>query len=332
MTDTSLPVSASQPQPASSPWIYSLSSGQTDAQLLHSDVPVLLDFWASWCAPCRAILPLLEKQVSELQGQVLLFKVDADQSPELLQRFAVHSLPAVLLLQKGKEVDRFQQTLSEPQIRAFIQPWLVVPDLRIRQVRDLLRQAEQAFATGQAEKAMRRLQQVYASTAGQEGMLAQVLADLLNAVLAGIRQQPMGSAVRRGLLQQAQQWLADAGFALLRDPRVQQAQARLALLEHEPHSDEIATLRQRLAHFSNASKDADQVGETALLLASALAAAADYCDALDVLMAFLQTSNPAASAAQRQRVQARLIEIIDILPDRVLANQYRRQLFALNVF
>jgi len=321
----------SAPALAEPPWIVSLTEEQLTAQLAAARVPVLLDFWASWCAPCRAILPLLEKLVLELNGQILLFKVDAEQSPELQQRFAVKGLPAVLLLQNGMEVDRFQQTLTESQIRAFIQPWLRQPAQESALISGCLQQAERAFAAADADQAAFSLNQACQLACGAQGSTARMLADILNVLLEGLGCLPRSE--RGALIQLAEGWLAAADFSVLREPKLQQAQARLTLQRQQwqQPADDISVLRQQLAH-----PDA-QHGQLVLALSGALAAEGNYPAALESLLEFLQSrchDNPQASTsltedADYQQVQARLVELIDILPDRVLANRYRRRLFEL---
>ncbi|UXD87384.1 thioredoxin family protein [Thalassolituus hydrocarboniclasticus] len=321
----------SAPALAEPPWIVSLTEEQLTAQLAAARVPVLLDFWASWCAPCRAILPLLEKLVLEFKGQILLFKVDAEQSPELLQRFAVKGLPAVLLLQNGIEVDRFQQTLTESQIRAFIQPWLRQPAQESALLSGCLQQAERAFAAADADQAAFSLNQACQIAFAAQGGVALMLADILNILLEGLGCLPRSE--RGALIQLAESWLAAADFSVLREPKLQQAQARLALQREQGQQslDEIDALRQQL------TQPEVQQSSAVLALAGALAAAGDYQAALDVLLDFLQSrchgkpqaSTSLAETADYQQVQARLIELIDILPDRVLANRYRRRLFEL---
>lgn len=77
-----------------------------DQQVLQSPLPVLLDFGAEWCAPCKRLEPILEKLSQEWQGRVRIVRVDADQNPTLAGRYQVMSLPTVILLVKGQEVAR----------------------------------------------------------------------------------------------------------------------------------------------------------------------------------------------------------------------------------
>jgi putative thioredoxin len=83
-------------------------------------VPVIVDFWAPWCGPCKTLGPVLEKLVREAKGKVKLVKVDIDQSPEIASQLRVQSIPAVFAFVDGRPVDGFMGAVPESQIRQFI--------------------------------------------------------------------------------------------------------------------------------------------------------------------------------------------------------------------
>jgi putative thioredoxin len=90
-------------------------------------VPVLIDFWATWCAPCKALGPILEKLAGEYGGAFLLAKVDIDREPELAQHFQIRSVPTVMLLKEGRIVSGFPGALPESQVRRFLSEHGVEP-------------------------------------------------------------------------------------------------------------------------------------------------------------------------------------------------------------
>ncbi|MBC7288611.1 MAG: thioredoxin, partial [Armatimonadetes bacterium] len=77
-----------------------------DAEVVNSDIPVLVDFWAPWCAPCRAVAPIVEKVAERYQGKVKVVKVNLDEAIELAQRFGIQSIPALFLFKNGEVLAR----------------------------------------------------------------------------------------------------------------------------------------------------------------------------------------------------------------------------------
>ena len=89
--------------------------------------PVLVDFWAQWCAPCKVLMPLLEKITASYAGELLLAKVDCDVEQDIVARLGVQSLPTVVLFKDGKPVDGFTGAQSEADIRDLLAKYIAEP-------------------------------------------------------------------------------------------------------------------------------------------------------------------------------------------------------------
>ena len=98
----------------------SIQDFEAKVLLPAQEVPVVVDFWAPWCEPCKVLKPMLEKLSEEYKGRFLLAMVNADENPELSQHFGVRSIPSVKVLFQGQLVDEFNGALPEAQIREFL--------------------------------------------------------------------------------------------------------------------------------------------------------------------------------------------------------------------
>ncbi len=132
-----------------SPCIIKVNAENFQQAVLEESVkrPVLVDFWAEWCAPCKSLMPLLAKLVDEYQGKFILAKVNTEEQRELAAQFGIRSLPTVKLFPNGQPVDEFMGALPETEVRAFL-------DKHIPRESDLiLREADALLLQGNAEQA-----------------------------------------------------------------------------------------------------------------------------------------------------------------------------------
>jgi thioredoxin 1 len=97
-----------------------VSSAEFQEKVLNSDLPVLIDFWAPWCGPCKAIGPSIEQIAAEYAGKAKVFKVDVDQEPDISSTYGVMSIPALFVFKGGKVVDKKVGALPKPQIAAML--------------------------------------------------------------------------------------------------------------------------------------------------------------------------------------------------------------------
>lgn len=127
-------------------------------QVEKSDLPVVVDFWAPWCGPCKSLTPILEKVAKEYEGKVKLVKVDSDQNQELSATFGIKSIPNVIAFKNGRPVAQFMGAQPEGQVRAFFEKLLPTPS------EAALMRAAEAWSEGRLDEAEAALKAVEVET------------------------------------------------------------------------------------------------------------------------------------------------------------------------
>ena len=223
------------------------------------EVPVLVDFWAPWCGPCRQLTPILEKAVRAAKGAVRLVKLNIDEQPQIPGQMGVQSIPAVFAFHDGRPVDGFMGALPESRVNDFIAR--LIGDSAGDTAADL-EAAEAALSAGDVNSAA----QLFGEVLQKDRENAQALAGLAKCY------------IKTGDLVRAEQTLALVPPAKADSSPVASARAALELARKTPAAGDIETLRAKLAADP---KDPQARFDLALVLN----AKGDRSGALDELLA-----------------------------------------------
>lgn len=283
---------------AKSAWIVNVAGEDFQREVIErsKETPVVVDFWTPWCAPCRALGPLLEKLVKERNGDIVLAKVNIDEAQDLAARFEVMSIPTVIAFRDGQPVLDFVGVLPESELQAFFDR--IAPSRADR----LARQAKplEIAQPAQAETLYREALDLDRNHETAMVGLARVLID----------QGQCGEA--RELLEN----LAAAGELAEEAERLQ---ALLFLREQAASFGSEDDIRRRLAADPTNARSMFELG-------SVLAASARYPDALEQLLAAGQRDHSLAASAVRETM-VKIFQLIGVRS--ALADDYRDKLTAL---
>ncbi len=194
--------------------------------------PVLIDFWAEWCGPCRQLTPVLEKAVKNAKGKVKLVKMNIDQHPAIPGQMGIQSIPAVIAFVNGQPADGFMGAIPESQVNAFIEKLtkgMTAPGEP--NIAEILQEAEAVLAEGDAAAAA----QIYAEVLALDATNIPAMAGLAKCY------------VTTGAIEQAKQTLAMVPDAKRNDAAVKAVQAAIDLAEQAQSVGPIGELEQKVA-------------------------------------------------------------------------------------
>jgi len=261
------------------------------------EVPVIVDFWAPWCGPCKTLGPALEAAVTAAKGKVKMVKINVDENQGIAGQLQIQSIPTVYAFYEGKPVDAFQGALPPSELKAFVDK---LSDLTgDGGLADALATAEEMLAEGSTDDAA----EVFAAIVGEEPENAAAIGGLARAHIAA------------GTLDQAEALLANAPAAIATAHELEAARAKLALARQAETAGPVDELRAVLA--------ADPTDHQARFdLAQALHANDDVAGAIEELLELFRRDREWNDGAAK----AQLLTVFDALDakDSLLQKSRRR--------
>ncbi len=292
MTSSNAPNSASRPV---NPWVIETSPERFQHDVIErsKQIPVVVDFWAAWCGPCRMLGPLLERLAHEYDGQFVLVKAETDRMPSIASQFGVQSIPAVFAVRDGRIIDQFVGVLPETELRAWIERLLPT---EAQKLVDQARSLESASP--------REAEEIYRQAIGLDATEAAAKIGLLRLLL------------QRGDLDESRKLLDELESRGYLEPEAETLRARWELMRLARECGDVATCRRAW------QENPDDLN-TALRLAAVLALDGQYQEAMDLCLDVFQRDR----ANLRTQAQKLLLDILHLLePDSELATEYRRKL------
>ncbi len=259
-------------------------------------VPVLIDFWASWCQPCQMLMPILAKLADEYRGKFLLAKLNTEEEQEIAAQFGIRSIPTVKLFSNGQPVDEFLGALPETDIRAFLDRHLP------RESDAVVDQARQLLASGQADAAQALLQQA-------------------------IDQDPANHRATLALAQAmaAQGQSADAEAALDALPLDQQHDPEVTALRSQLYFDGLLAQAPPEAELADRLAADPKDSEARLQFAVHRVLGGDYDAALEQLLTLMRDDRQYGDDAARKT----LVRVFELLGDDPRVARYRGRMASL---